>query len=83
MICRKPTEACKNPLPIAELKTGKPAMVAPKIRPDCSTVHDRFLWANKYVRSHLACEIAWRQTPETGSGDVAFTNWAAQVKMQK
>ena len=39
--------------------------------------------ANKYVRSHLACEIAWRHTPETGSGDVAFTNWAAQVKMQK
>ena len=31
MICRKPTEACKNPLPIAEARTGKPAMVALKI----------------------------------------------------
>ena len=27
--------------------------------------------------------LAWCQNPETGSGDVAFTNWAAQVKMQK
>ena len=27
--------------------------------------------------------IAWRQTPETGSGVVAFTNWKAQVKIQK
>ena len=27
--------------------------------------------------------LAWRQTPETGSGDVAFTDWVAQVKMQK
>ena len=27
--------------------------------------------------------IAWRHTPETGFGDVAFTNWTAQVKMQK
>ena len=38
MICRKPTEACKNPLQIAESRTGKPAMVTLKIQPDCSTV---------------------------------------------
>ena len=55
MICRKPTETCKNPLPIAESRTGKPAMVTLKIQPDCSTVHDTFLWANIYVRSHLGC----------------------------
>ena len=55
MICRKPTETCKNPLPIAESRTGKPAMVTLKILPDCSTVHDTFLWANIYVRSHLGC----------------------------
>ena len=55
MICRKPTEACKNPLPIAESRTGKPAMVTLKIQPDCSTVHDTFLWANIYVRSYLRC----------------------------
>ena len=35
MIWRKPTETCKNPLPIAESRTGKPAMVALKIQPDC------------------------------------------------
>ena len=46
MISRKPTEACKNPLPIAESRTGKPAMVTLKIQPDCSTVHNTFLWAN-------------------------------------
>ena len=51
MISRKPTEACKNPLPIAESRTGKPAMVTLKIQPDCST----FLWANIYVRSDLRC----------------------------
>ena len=56
MICRKPTEACKHPLPIAESRTGKPAMVTLKIQPDCSTVHDTFLCANIYVRSHLGCE---------------------------
>ena len=55
IIWRKPTEACKNPLPIAESRTGKPAMVTLKIRPDCSTVHDTFLWVNIYVRSHLGC----------------------------
>ena len=55
MIWRKPTETCKNPLPIAESRTGKPAMVALKIQPDCSTVHDTTLWANIYVRSHLGC----------------------------
>ena len=55
MICRKPTEACKNPLPIAESRTGKPAMVTLKIHPNCSTVHDTFLSANIYVRSHLGC----------------------------
>ena len=30
-------------------------MVTLKIQPDCSTVHDTFLWANIYVRSHLGC----------------------------
>ena len=55
MISRKPTEACKNPLPIAESRTGKPAMVTPKIQHDCSTVHNTFLWANIYVRSDLGC----------------------------
>ena len=55
MICRKPTEACKNPLPIAELRTGKPAMVTLKIQPDCSMVHDMFLRVNIYVRCYLGC----------------------------
>ena len=45
----------KNPLPIAESRTGKPAMVTLKIQPDCSTVHDTTLWANIFVRSHLVC----------------------------
>ena len=53
MISRKPTEACKNPLPFAESRTGKPAMVTLNIQPDCSTVHNTFLWANIYVRSDL------------------------------
>ena len=56
MISRKPTEACKNPLPIAESRPGKPAMVTLKIQPDCSTVHNTFLWANIHVRSHLGCD---------------------------
>ena len=55
MIWRKPTETCKSPLPIAESRTGKPAMVALKIQPHCSTVHDTTLWANIYVYSHLGC----------------------------
>ena len=54
-ICRKPTEACKNPLPIAESRTGKPAVVTLKIQPACSMVHDTFLWANIHMRSHLGC----------------------------
>ena len=45
----------KNPLPIAESRTGKPAMVTLKIQSDCSTVHDTTLWANIFVRSHLVC----------------------------
>ena len=45
----------KNPLPIAESRTGKPAMVTLKIQPDCFTVHDTTLWANIFVRSHLGC----------------------------
>ena len=40
IIWRKPTEAFKNPSPIAKLRTGKPAMVALKIQLDCSTVRD-------------------------------------------
>ena len=55
MISRKPTEACKISLPITKSRTGKPAMVTLKIQPDCSTVHNTFLWANIYVRSHLGC----------------------------
>ena len=55
MISRKPTEACKYPLPIAESRTGKPAMVTLQIQPDCSRVHNTFLLANIYVRSHLGC----------------------------
>ena len=51
----KAYRSIKNPLPIAESRTGKPAMVTLKIQPDCSTVHDMFLWANIYVRSHLGC----------------------------
>ena len=51
----KAYRSIKNPLPIAELRTGKPAMVTLKIQPDCSTVHDTFLWVNIYVRSHLGC----------------------------
>ena len=51
----KAYRSIKNALPIAESRTGKPAMVTLKIQPDCSTVHDKFLWANIYVRSHLGC----------------------------
>ena len=51
----KAYRSIKNPLPIAESRTGKPAMVTLKIQPDSSTVHDTFLWANIYVRSHLRC----------------------------
>ena len=47
----KAYSSIKNPLPIVESRTGKPAMVTLKIQPDCSTVHDTFLWANIYVRS--------------------------------
>ena len=50
-----PTETFKNPSPISESRTGKPAMVALKIQLDCSTVHDTTLWANIYVRSHVGC----------------------------
>ena len=49
----KAYSSIKNPLPIAESRAEKPAMVTLKIQPDCSTVHDTFLWANIYVRSHL------------------------------
>ena len=55
IIWRKPTEALKNPSPIAESRTGKPTMVALKIQLDCSTVRDMTLWANIIVRSHLGC----------------------------
>ena len=55
IIWRKPTEALKNPSPIAESRTGKPAMVTLKIQLDCSTVHDTTLWANIYVCSHVGC----------------------------
>ena len=51
----KAYRSIKNPLPIAESRTGKPAMVTLKIQPDCSTLHDTTLWANIFVRSHLIC----------------------------
>ena len=51
----KAYSSIKNPLRIAESRTGKPAMVTLKIQPDSSTVHDTFLWTNIYVRSHLGC----------------------------
>ena len=51
----KLTEALQNPSPIAESRTGKPAMVTLKIHLDCSTVHDTTLCANIYVCSHVGC----------------------------
>ena len=51
----KAYSSIKNPLPIAESRTGKSAMVTLKIQPDCSMVLDTILWANIYVRSHLGC----------------------------
>ena len=51
----KAYRSIENPLPIAESRTGKPAMVTLKIQLDCSTVHDTTLWANIFVRSHLGC----------------------------
>ena len=39
----KAYRSIENPLPIAESRTGKPAMVTLKIQPDCSTVHDTTL----------------------------------------
>ena len=51
----KAYRSIKNPLPIVESRTGKPAMVTLKIQLDCSTVHDMKLWANIFVRSHLGC----------------------------
>ena len=55
----KAYRSIKNPPPIADSRTGKPAMVTLKIQLDCSTVHDTTLWANIYVRSHLG----WRTDP--------------------
>ena len=51
----KAYRSIKHSLPIAESRTGKPAMVTLKIKLDCSTVHDTTLWANIFVRSHLGC----------------------------
>ena len=45
----------KNLLPIAESRTGNPAMVTLKIQLDCSMVHDTTLWVNIFVHSHLGC----------------------------
>ena len=50
-----PTEVLKNPSPIAESRTGKPAMGTLKIQLDCSTLHDTTLWAKIYVHSHVGC----------------------------
>ena len=51
----KAYRSMQKSIAIAESRTGKPAMVTLKIQPDCSTVHDTFLWSNIYVRSHLGC----------------------------
>ena len=51
----KAYRSIQNPSPIAESRTGKPAMVTLNIQLDCSTVHDTTLWANIYVRSHVGC----------------------------
>ena len=51
----KAYRSIQNPFPIAESRTGKPAMVTLKIQLDCSIVHDTTLWTNMYVRSHLGC----------------------------
>ena len=51
----KAYRSIKNLLPIAESRTGKPAMVTLKIQLDCSTVHDMMLWVNIFVCSHLGC----------------------------
>ena len=51
----KAYRSIENPLPIAESRTGKPAMVTLKIQLDCSTVHDKTLWANIFVHNHLGC----------------------------
>ena len=51
----KAYRSIKNPLPIAESRTVKPAMVTLKTQLDCSTVHDTALWANIFVRTHLGC----------------------------
>ena len=64
MISRKPTEASKYPLPIAESRTGKPAMVTLKIQPDCSTVHNTFLWANIYGLWNRLCFIRFLQVSQ-------------------
>ena len=50
-----PREALRNSLPIAESRTGKPAMGTLKTQLDCSKLHDTTLWANIYVRSHVGC----------------------------
>ena len=42
VICRKPTEACKNPLPNAESRTGKPAMVTLRYYPTVPRSMTRF-----------------------------------------
>ena len=52
----KAYRSIKNPLPIAESRTGKPAMGTLKIQLNCSTVHDTMLSANIFVGSHLGCE---------------------------
>ena len=54
-ILAKAYRSIENPLPIAESRTGKPAMVTLKIQLDCSTAHDTTLWPNIFVRSHLGC----------------------------
>ena len=53
----KAHRSIKKPSPIAELRTGKPAMVTLKIQLDCSTVNDMTTWANIYVCIHVGCRI--------------------------
>ena len=40
------------------------------------------LQGNKQLPRPIWYFLAWRQTPETGSGVVAFTDLAAQLEMQ-
>ena len=59
----KACRSIKNPLPIAESRTGKPATVTLKIQLDCFTVHDTTLWAHPFrmwnrLRFHMFMQVS-------------------------